>query len=75
LCFPIRGNVCITLSIPDTISAMIDASTVNGTVEVDRNLDIAITREEKKKFKGKMGNGEGLIELTTVNGDIRVEKR
>ena len=69
----LNGN--ITLSIPDTISAMIDASTVNGTVEVDRNLGIVITREEKKKFKGKMGNGEGQIELKTVNGDVRVEKR
>jgi len=68
-------NGSITLSIPDTISAMIDASTVNGTVEVDRNLGIVITREEKKKFKGKMGNGEGQIELETVNGDVRVEKR
>ena len=68
-------NGSITLSIPDTISAMIDASTINGTVEVDRNLGIVITREEKKKFKGKMGNGEGQIELKTVNGDVRVEKR
>jgi DUF4097 and DUF4098 domain-containing protein YvlB len=68
-------NGSIILSIPDTTSAMIDASTANGTVEVDANLGIAIIREEKKDFEGKMGNGKGNIELTTVNGDIRVEKR
>ena len=68
-------NGSIILSIPDTTSAMIDASTANGTVEVDGDLGIAIVREEKKDFEGKMGNGEGNIELTTVNGDIRVEKK
>ena len=37
--------------------------------------NVTKTKKEKTEFKGTMGNGEGVIELQTLNGNIHIEKR
>jgi hypothetical protein len=72
-CILKTSNGVITLSIPDETSAMMEASTSNGKVEIE-DLPITVIKMEKTGFKGKMGNGEGKIELETSNGNIFVRR-
>jgi hypothetical protein len=72
-CILKTSNGAIILSVPArSTSAMIEASTSNGKVEVE-SLDVTITKMEKTGFKGKTGSGEGYIDLETSNGNILVE--
>ncbi len=76
-----RGGDCIlktsngklTLAIPDTTSAMIDAITSNGKIEIV-DLSVTILKLEQTEFKGKMGDGAGTIQVETSNGDILLKK-
>ena len=68
------SNGKITLSLPDETSAMIEASTSNGKIEVD-DLDITIISMNDKEFEGKMGDGAGNIKLETSNGAILITGR
>lgn len=63
------SNGGIMLSIPDTTSARIEAETSNGRIEL-RDLDISIEEVRGTYLKGKMGKGEGEINLKTSNGNI-----
>jgi hypothetical protein len=65
----LSGN--ITLSIPDTTSAEIEASTRRGKVEIS-DLDFSLYRMEDAYFAAKMGDGKGYIDLETANGNITV---
>jgi DUF4097 and DUF4098 domain-containing protein YvlB len=71
-CILKTSNGAITLSIPDETSAMIEASTSNGGIEID-NLDATIVKIGKTEFRGKIGRGEGNIDLETSNGSILVK--
>jgi len=73
-CILKTSNGDITLSISNTTSATIEASTSNGEVEI-KGLDVTETERKKTKFMGTMGDGEGVIELQTSNGNIHIEKR
>lgn len=72
-CILKTSNGAITLSIPDKTSAMMEASTSNGRVEI-KNLSVTVIKMEKTDFKGKMGNGEGNIELETSNGNVFIKR-
>jgi hypothetical protein len=72
-CILKTSNGSITLSIPSTTSAMIEASTSSGKVEV-QNLDVTIVKTGKTEIKGKIGNGEGDIDLGTSNGAILIRR-
>ena len=63
------SNGGIMLSIPDTISARIEAETDNGRIEM-RDLDISVEEVRGTYLKGRMGKGEGEIYLKTSNGNI-----
>ena len=73
-CFLRTSNGSIDLSIPDETSAMVKASTSNGKIEVD-GPGITIIKMEKTEFEGKMGGGQGNIELETSNGSIHIRGR
>jgi DUF4097 and DUF4098 domain-containing protein YvlB len=66
------SNGIITLAIPDSTSAILEASTSNGKIEV-HDLSVSVIKMDKKKFKGKMGSGRGTIDLQTSNGNISVK--
>lgn len=73
-CILKTSNGSITLSIPDTTSASIDASTSNGKVETE-GLDVTVSQESDKELVGEIGDGEGDIELQTSNGNILIKSR
>ena len=73
-CFLKTSNGKITLSLPDETSAMIEASTSNGGIEVE-DLVITIISMNDKEFEGKMGDGEGNIDIETSNGSILITGR
>jgi hypothetical protein len=58
------SNGAINLSVPNTLSAMVEASTSNGRVEVE-DLDATVIRMEKTAFKVNLGNGKVNIDLET----------
>ena len=65
-------NGGITLAIPPTLAANIEAGTTNGSVSTD--VPITTTRFEKHSLRGTMNGGGALIRLSTTNGGIRINK-
>jgi carbon monoxide dehydrogenase subunit G len=66
-------NGGITVSLPGSLSADVEASTVNGAVESD--FPITMTgRLTPRALRGRIGAGGRDLDLTTVNGRIRLRK-
>jgi DUF4097 and DUF4098 domain-containing protein YvlB len=64
-----NGN--IDLGIPTSTSAVFAASVVNGVIS-DSNLEFDDAVQTSESLTGTLGNGEGMIDLGTVNGNISV---
>ncbi len=67
----ITYNGSIEFASPPDLSARIDASTHNGSI----NTDLPITvrgKVGKRKLTGTIGSGEGKLYLSTHNGSIRI---
>lgn len=65
-------NGTISLRIPTSTSAQMTANVVNGRIEVN-NLSLHNGRSTRTTLQGTLGAGGGMIRLSTVNGNIRVE--
>jgi hypothetical protein len=75
---PLNGTCQITtvngeigLNIPTATSATFSAKLTNGNISVN-NLSLKNTNITRFQTNGTLGNGEGKIDLTTVNGTIQV---
>ncbi len=71
---PIEFNTVnggITLDVPSEIDADVDARWVNGGLETDMPLTV-VGRLSRQRARGRLGAGGPLMELTTVNGSIRI---
>jgi hypothetical protein len=64
-----NGSVRVTL--PRDAAIDLDASTVNGAVHCDYQLDGSSTR---RRAQGHIGGGGARFELQTVNGSARVDR-
>ena len=64
-----NGN--ITLEIPNSTSAALTARVTNGAISLS-NLDLQDAESTNRSLAGTLGDGEGSIELQTVNGNIGV---
>ena len=64
-------NGSLDLQIPRSTSAELSATVVNGTIFWD-NLDLMGIQQTRQSLTGTLGDGAGLIELETTNGDIEV---
>jgi len=67
----VTSNGSIELTAPPDLSARIEASTHNGSI----NTDLPITirgKVTKRKLTGTIGSGEGRLHLETHNGSIRL---
>ena len=64
-------NGVINLYIPQNTSAELSASLVNGIIVVN-NLDLQNIVSSLTSFQGILGDGRGIISLSTVNGNINV---
>jgi DUF4097 and DUF4098 domain-containing protein YvlB len=64
-----NGN--ISVQIPGSSSARIKASVVHGTISTE---DLVLTNRSSssRSLSGTLGDGAGLIDLSTINGDISV---
>lgn len=68
----VNGN--ITLTIPGTTSARLQAGVTNGSVSV-LDLEVNNLQTTRTSVSGVLGSGEGKIELNSVNGNIVVKKQ
>ena len=66
-------NGAITLDLPASLSAEVRASTVNGGIETDFPLTVT-GRFGRRRVSGTIGTGGRRLDLSTVNGSIRLRK-
>lgn len=66
-------NGTITVQLPDGVGADVRASTVNGSLETDFPLTVQ-GRFGPKNIRGTIGSGGRGLELSTVNGGIRLRR-
>ena len=65
-------NGAIELSVPPTANANIEANCTNGSVDFG-DLPLEMTGEQtKRRTRGRLNEGGAPIELTTINGNIRL---
>ena len=65
-----KGDVEVTL--PPNASATVDGRTRNGDIVTDFGL--AVSGDEIKTVKGRIGSGTAKIVLSAENGDLRIKK-
>ena len=65
------GNGSAILTVPQDISAELKAQVGNGTISV-QGLSLTNPVSGPNTFRGTLGSGAGLIDLTVGNGTIRV---
>lgn len=64
-------NGSVRLTLPADIKADVKASTVNGSIHTDFPLTVQ-GKILKKRLRGKINGGGGIIDLSTVNGSIKI---
>jgi hypothetical protein len=68
-------NGGLTLTLPGTSSANLLATCTNGTIDVSAlNLE-SMGEQTPRRVRGRLNSGGTPIELSTVNGNILVERR
>ena len=65
-----NGSVRVTL--PRDVAADVEASTVNGSVHCDFELDGG--HSSRRKVEGRIGGGGARLELQTVNGSATIDR-
>lgn len=66
-------NGSIDLAAPAGLNAELEASTVNG--EIDSDFEVTVRRSRSRQsMRGTLGSGGGDLDLTTVNGRIRLRR-
>jgi len=68
----VNGGIAITLA--ESVSTDVEASTVNGSIETDFPLTVR-GRFGPKRVTGTIGQGGRKLALSTVNGSISIRKR
>jgi hypothetical protein len=67
-------NGAIVIELPESVSAEVNASTVNGSISTDYSLPVR-GRWGPKHLSGTIGRGGRELTLDTVNGSIEIRKR
>ena len=67
-------NGSIDLKTPPHISASVDVSTHNGSIKNDLPITVTdkVSKLGNRRFRGKIGEGLGKLELSTHNGSIKI---
>ncbi len=66
-------NGGITVSLPRGTGTDLEASTVNGSIESDFPITVQ-GRMNPRTMRGRIGAGGRMLDLTTVNGSIRIRE-
>lgn len=67
-------NGTIALDIPTSVSAMLEADVVNGTITLS-GLTLLDATTSTRSVRGRLTDGDGLIDLDVTNGVITVRGR
>jgi DUF4097 and DUF4098 domain-containing protein YvlB len=67
-------NGSIILDLPTALSADVRASTVNGEISTDFPLNVT-GRISRRSVTGTIGSGGRRLDLETVNGTVRLQRR
>jgi hypothetical protein len=68
-------NGAVNLALPATVNASFEANCTNGTIDIkDLTLE-PFGEQTRRRVRGRLNAGGPPIEVTTVNGDIRVRAR
>jgi Putative adhesin len=67
-------NGAITVELPSSFNARVDAETTNGAVETD--FPVTVHGTQKNELHGVIGNGGGAaaLKLSTTNGGIHIKR-
>ena len=68
-------NGGVRLSLPVGLKATLDATCVNGGIDVDEGLMLQESEESPRRLAGTFNGGGPKISLATVNGGIRIRDR
>jgi hypothetical protein len=68
-------NGGIELVLPVDVKASLDATTVNGGVNVEDVFRMAVTENSRRRVAGTFNGGGVKISATTVNGGVRIGAR
>ena len=68
----VNGGIDVTL--PEGLSADVQASTVNGDISTDFPLTVK-GKIARRRLEGTIGSGGRLLEMKTVNGGIELKKQ
>lgn len=71
-CDTVNGKV--TLYLPDNADASVTAETVNGGIDADEFGLKTNKGFVGRDLRGEIGNGEARVNLSTVNGSIKIRK-
>ncbi len=66
-------NGSVTLTLPSSTQADVEMSTVNGSIETDFPITVR-GRWGPRSARGQIGGGGTRLEVTTVNGSIRLQR-
>ena len=66
-------NGSVTLTLPGSTAADVEMSTVNGSIETDFPITVR-GRWGPRSARGEIGGGGPTLEVTTVNGSIRLQR-
>lgn len=66
-------NGGINLSFPESLSADVQAETLNGDIHSDFQLTLQ-GRVSRRKFTAQIGGGGRALRLKTINGDIEIRR-
>ena len=65
-------NGGIELALPPDVKASIDATCLNGGIDVDEEFGMAVTENSRRRVSGTLNGGGPTISATTVNGGVRI---
>lgn len=68
------GDGAIRLRLPDEFGAELEATTGDGSIDIDFPITTEGSRHRESRVAGKMNGGGGLLELHTGDGSIRVSR-
>jgi hypothetical protein len=67
------SNSSVNLKLPEKLDARVHATTTNGHIDTD--YEVTTSHLTKSSLEGRIGQGGGLIDDQTSNGNVRISKR
>jgi DUF4097 and DUF4098 domain-containing protein YvlB len=64
------GSGSVTLRIPSSLGATIDAETSSGGIDVQ--IPLSVSRQNRSHLTGRVGDGRGTITIDSGSGRVRL---